>query len=64
MIAAKRPASIGEPFLSSFDTAALQARLRELGASAIDDFGPQRLAAASGRAAENDRGGHIVYLRF
>jgi methyltransferase (TIGR00027 family) len=61
---AKRAASIGEPFLSSFDTAALQARLRESGASAIDDFGPQRLAAASGRAANNDRGGHIVHVRF
>jgi len=62
---AKRAAEIGEPFLSSFDTAELHTRLRELGASEIDDLGPQRLAALYGRPVPvGDRGGHIVWVRF
>src|SRR3569623_1281530 len=62
---AKRAAEIGEPFLSSFDTAELHTRLWVLGASEVDDLGPQRLAARYGRPAPvGDRGGHIVWVRF
>lgn len=62
---AKRAARIGEPFLSHFDTAALHARLAGLGATAIDDFGPERLATLYGRPSPvGDRGGHVVGVRF
>ena len=62
---AKRAASIGEPFLSSFDTADLHRRLRDIGAAEIDDLGPERLAAQYGRPSPvGDRGGHIVWVRF
>lgn len=61
---AKRAAEIGEPFLSSFDTGELHRRLRAIGATEIDDFGPERLAALYGRPALSDAGGHIVDVRF
>lgn len=61
---AARAAAIGEPFLSSFDTGDLHAQLHALGAVVIDDYGPERLAAAAGRTAAGDRGGHVVAVRF
>ena len=61
---AKRAAEIGEPFLSHFDTGELHRRLRDIGATEIDDFGPERLAALYGRTALSDAGGHIVDVRF
>ena len=61
----RRAAEIGEPFVAKFDTAALHAQLAGKGATAIDDFGPRRLAALTGRAApDGDRGGHVVSVRF
>ena len=45
---AKKAAEIGEPFLSYFDSVELHRRLTQIGASAIDDFGPERLADSMG----------------
>lgn len=61
---AKKAAEIGEPFLSYFDSAELRQRLTQLGASAIDDFGPERLAELYGRQAPSDAGGHVVHVTF
>jgi methyltransferase (TIGR00027 family) len=61
---AKRVAQLGEPFISAFDTGELHERLTGLGALAIDDFGPVRLAQMYGREAPNDAGGHVVHVRF
>jgi methyltransferase (TIGR00027 family) len=61
---ADRVAAIGEPFQSSFDSAALHSRLRAAGATSIDDVGPVRIAAMLGRTTSSDAGGHVVDVRF
>lgn len=56
---ALRAESVGEPWLSYFDTETLHSRLRAMGATAIEDFGPD---AWRGEAAPHlgDKGGHII----
>ena len=61
---AKKAAEIGEPFLSYFDSPELHRRLTQAGATAIDDFGPLRLARLYGRQAPSDAGGHVVHVKF
>jgi methyltransferase (TIGR00027 family) len=60
---AARVASIGEYFESYFDTDVLNERLRGLGFTDIEDWGPAQIAARffPGRAANpTNRGGHIL----
>lgn len=57
---ADRAASIGEPFLASFNTEALKARLTAMGAAAVEDWGPRRIRGGEG----DDVGGHIIHARW
>jgi methyltransferase (TIGR00027 family) len=63
---ADRVAALGEPWLSYFEPAALQAMLAELGFSEIEDLGPPALAARywphAGQAPA-ERGGHVALAR-
>ena len=61
---AQKAAEIGEPFLSYFDTPDLHRRLHDAGATAIDDFGPKRLATPYARQMPSDAGGHVVHVMF
>lgn len=56
----ERAASVGEPFIASFNTAMLKSRLEALGAIAVDDWGQARM-----RGREGDHAGfHIVHARW
>jgi methyltransferase (TIGR00027 family) len=60
---ALRAESVGEPWISYFDTETLHHRLTAMGAREIEDFGP---AAWRGEAAPHlgDKGGHIIRARW
>jgi methyltransferase (TIGR00027 family) len=60
---AERVAALGEPFMTYFEPAELQAELRALGFAAIDDLGPRALVKrfyGPLAAAGLDRGGHVL----
>jgi methyltransferase (TIGR00027 family) len=60
---AARVASLGEALKCSFETEALQAKLRALGFREIEDLGPAQIREryfAKREGSSSDRGGHIV----
>jgi methyltransferase (TIGR00027 family) len=64
---AARVATLGEPWLSYFDSAELGRRLRALGAGEIDDLGPleiQRYVFAIPEPRYAGAGGHILWARW
>lgn len=57
-------AAFGEPWLSYFEPTDLAVTLRRLGFTAVEDLGPQALAARywpSAAGATLERGGHVVF---
>ena len=59
-----RVAAAGEAFQSAFETAALHARLRELGLGEIEDLGPAQIREryfGSRGTAPRDAGGHVIH---
>jgi methyltransferase (TIGR00027 family) len=64
---AARVAALGEPWLSYFDSADLERRLRALGAAEIDDLGPreiQRYIFSIPEPRYSGAGGHILWARW
>jgi len=64
---AEHVASIGEPWISYFDSTQLAARLRALGAIEIDDLGPaeiQRDIFGMAQPIYTGAGGHIIWARW
>jgi len=64
---AEHVAAIGEPWISYFDSGALGARVRDLGAVEIDDLGPGDIRKRVFGVAEpplRGNGGHIVWARW
>jgi methyltransferase (TIGR00027 family) len=60
---AARVAAAGEQFRTSFETAQLHARLRDLGFDEIEDLGPPQIAArffSQHGSSRSERGGHII----
>ncbi len=63
---AQRVAAIGEPWLSYFEPAELQALLQELGFAHVEDLGPPELAQRFWPGVQNaapQRGGHVAFAR-
>lgn len=61
---AARVAALGEPWLSYFEPADLEAMLHRLGFTQVEDLGPSALAARywpSAARAASERGGHVVF---
>ena len=63
---AERVAGLGEPWITSFDSEQLRARLLALGFAEAEDLGPPRIVARyfPYRPAPHPNGGHIVRAGF